>query len=242
MKNQKYHILLVDDDDTLSALLSEYLQADGFDVETLNNGEAAIARLLQTDEFDTVVLDIMMPGLSGLDVLRNVRAKRQVPILMLTGRGDDIDRIVGLEMGADDYLTKPCNPRELSARIRAIIRRTQQGVSNNIVQAQLHGIVLDSGARSARVNDINLVLTSAEFNALSLLMERAGQTISKQDMTQEVLNRPLEAYDRAMDVHVSRIRQKLAAAGVEDVIKSIRGVGYQMVTGPQTSPVLQVQG
>jgi two-component system OmpR family response regulator len=242
MKDQKYHILLVDDDETLSALLSEYLQAEGFDVETLNNGEAAIARLLQTDEFDTVVLDIMMPGLSGLDVLRNVRAKRQVPILMLTGRGDDIDRIVGLEMGADDYLTKPCNPRELSARIRAIIRRTQQGSPANIVQTQLHGIILDSGARSARVNDMALALTSAEFNALSLLMERAGQTISKQDMTQEVLNRPLEAYDRAMDVHVSRIRQKLAAAGVQDVIKSIRGVGYQMITETQTSPVPQVKG
>lgn len=237
MKNEKYNILLVDDDDTLCALLREFLQEDGFAVETLNNGEAAIARLLQSDEFDTVVLDIMMPGLSGLDVLRNVRAKRQVPILMLTGRGDDIDRIVGLEMGADDYLAKPCNPRELSARIRAIIRRTQQGTSNHIVQAHLHGITLDSGARSAQVKDIALPLTSAEFNALSLLMERAGQTISKQEMTQEVLNRPLEAYDRAMDVHISRIRQKLAVAGIHDVIKSIRGVGYQMVTDPQAPQV-----
>ncbi|MFQ3197690.1 MAG: two-component system OmpR family response regulator [Paraglaciecola sp.] len=233
MKNEKYKILLVDDDIILCALLSEYLQEDSFDVETLNNGETAINRLLEKDEFDTVILDIMMPGLSGLDVLRNVRAKRQVPILMLTGRGDDIDRIVGLEMGADDYLAKPCNPRELSARIRAIIRRTQQGSTNNIVQAKLHGITLDSGARSARVNDIPLPLTSAEFNALSLLMERAGQTISKQDMTQEVLNRPLEAYDRAMDVHISRIRQKLVAAGIDDVIKSVRGIGYQMLTAPQ---------
>ncbi|WP_166424256.1 response regulator transcription factor [Paraglaciecola sp. 20A4] len=233
MENDKYKILLVDDDVTLCALLSEFLQEDGFTVETLNSGDVAVARLLESNEFDTVVLDIMMPGMSGLDVLRTVRAKQQVPILMLTGRGDDIDRIVGLEMGADDYLAKPCNPRELSARIRAIIRRTQQGNSNHIVHAQLHGIVLDSGARSALVNNVALPLTGAEFNALSLLMERAGQTISKQDMTQEVLNRPLEAYDRAMDVHVSRIRQKLAAADIHDVIKSVRGVGYQMLTEPQ---------
>ena len=233
MENDKYKILLVDDDATLCALLSEFLQEDGFAVETLNSGDTAVARLLETDEFDTVVLDIMMPGMSGLDVLRTVRAKQQVPILMLTGRGDDIDRIVGLEMGADDYLAKPCNPRELGARIRAIIRRTQQGNTNHIVHAQLHGILLDSGARTALVNNVALPLTGAEFNALSLLMERAGQTISKQDMTQEVLNRPLEAYDRAMDVHVSRIRQKLAAANIHDVIKSVRGVGYQMLTEPQ---------
>ncbi|WP_158769793.1 response regulator transcription factor [Paraglaciecola sp. L1A13] len=233
MENDKYKILLVDDDATLCALLSEFLQEDGFAVETLNSGDAAVARLLESDEFDTVVLDIMMPGMSGLDVLRTVRAKQQIPILMLTGRGDDIDRIVGLEMGADDYLAKPCNPRELGARIRAIIRRTQQGNTNHIVHAQLHGILLDSGARTALVNNVALPLTGAEFNALSLLMERAGQTISKQDMTQEVLNRPLEAYDRAMDVHVSRIRQKLAAANIHDVIKSVRGVGYQMLTEPQ---------
>ena len=233
MENDKYKILLVDDDATLCALLSEFLQEDGFAVETLNSGDTAVARLLETDEFDTVVLDIMMPGMAGLDVLRTVRAKQQVPILMLTGRGDDIDRIVGLEMGADDYLAKPCNPRELSARIRAIIRRTQQGHTPHLVQAQVHGIQLDSGARTALVNNVALPLTGAEFNALSLLMERAGQTISKQDMTQEVLNRPLEAYDRAMDVHVSRIRQKLAAADIHDVIKSVRGVGYQMLTEPQ---------
>jgi two-component system OmpR family response regulator len=234
MENQKYKVLLVDDDKTLCDLLSEFLQEDGFLVETLHNGDDAIVRLLDADEFDMVVLDIMMPGLSGLDVLRSVRAKRQVPILMLTGRGDDIDKIVGLEMGADDYLPKPCNPRELGARIRAIIRRTQQGNNeSSIVHAQLHGIVLDSGSRTALVSNTPLPLTGAEFNALSLLMERVGQTISKQDMTQEVLNRPLEAYDRAMDVHVSRIRQKLAAVNIHGVIKSVRGVGYQMLTEPQ---------
>ena len=233
MENEKYNILLVDDDVDLCALLGEFLEGDGFTVDTLNSGDKAVDTLLNTNKYDTVVLDIMMPGMSGLDVLRTVRAKKQTPILMLTGRGEDIDRIVGLEMGADAYVHKPCNPRELGARIRAIIRRTQQLKSAAVVHTELHGIVLDTGARTATVNQEVLTLTGAEFNALSLLMERAGQTITKQDMTQEVLNRPLEAYDRAMDVHVSRIRQKLSAVGVNDVIKSVRGVGYQMLTTPQ---------
>ncbi|MDP5029164.1 MAG: response regulator transcription factor [Paraglaciecola sp.] len=230
MKNEKPQILLVDDDKTLCALLQEYLQEDGFDVTSLHSGDEAIARLIQHTEFDTVVLDIMMPKVSGLDVLRTVRAKSKVPILMLTGRGDDIDRIVGLEMGADDYLAKPCNPRELAARIRAILRRTHQEPLSNNQHYQLHGIVLDSGSRSVSVNGQVAVFTSAEFNALRFLMEHAGHAISKQDMTLEVLNRQLDAYDRSMDVHISRIRQKLAAMGVVDVIKSVRGMGYQMLT------------
>jgi two-component system, OmpR family, response regulator len=230
MKNDKPQILLVDDDVTLCALLSEYLQEDGFDVTSLHSGDAAISRLLQHEEFDTVVLDIMMPKVSGLDVLRTVRAKSKVPILMLTGRGDDIDRIVGLEMGADDYLAKPCNPRELAARLRAILRRTQQEPITPNQHFQIHGITLDSGSRSVLVNGKAAILTSAEFNTLRYLMENAGQAISKQDMTLAVLNRQLDAYDRSIDVHVSRIRQKLASMGVIEVIKSVRGMGYQMLT------------
>lgn len=203
MENEKINVLLVDDDVDLCALLSEFLEGDGFSVHAIHSGEESVNTLLSSNQYDTVVLDIMMPGMSGLDVLRAVRAEKQTPILMLTGRGDDIDRIVGLEMGADDYLPKPCNPREL-------------------------------GARTASVEGRPISLTGAEFNALCLLMERAGQTISKQEMTQEVLSRPLEAYDRAMDVHISRIRQKLSAVGVNNVIKSIRKVGYQMLTSPQS--------
>lgn len=233
MKNEKNKILLVDDDVTLCELLSEFLQADDFTVETLHSGQQAINRLLQKEEFDTVVLDIMMPNVSGLDVLREVRAKSKVPILMLTGRGDDIDRIIGLEMGADDYLAKPCNPRELAARIRAILRRTQQDQIVTANHFELHGIVIDNGSRSVTAKGSPVPLTSAEFNALSLLIEHAGQTISKQDMTEQVLNRPLEAYDRSMDVHISRIRQKLSALGISDVIKSVRGLGYQMLTEAQ---------
>jgi two-component system OmpR family response regulator len=236
MKNEKINVLLVDDDKDLCALLQEFLEGDGFSVDAIHSGDEAIKTLLNTEKYDTVVLDIMMPGISGLDVLKSVRAETQTPILMLTGRGDDIDRIVGLELGADDYLPKPCNPRELGARIRAIIRRTQYlKATPSASLSELHGIYLDLGARQATVNGKSLALTGAEFNALSYLMERVGQTISKQEMTQEVLKRPLEAYDRAMDVHVSRIRQKLAAAGVKNVIKSVRGVGYQMLTAPQQS-------
>tara|TARA_Y100000052_G_C2939735_1_gene79822 strand:+ start:187 stop:900 length:714 start_codon:yes stop_codon:yes gene_type:complete len=236
MKNEKINVLLVDDDKDLCALLQEFLEGDGFSVDAIHSGDEAIKTLLNTEKYDTVVLDIMMPGISGLDVLKSVRAEKQTPILMLTGRGDDIDRIVGLELGADDYLPKPCNPRELGARIRAIIRRTQYlKATPSVSLSELHGIYLDLGARQATVNGKSLALTGAEFNALSYLMERVGQTISKQEMTQEVLKRPLETYDRAMDVHVSRIRQKLAAAGVKNVIQSVRGVGYQMLTVPQQS-------
>ncbi len=234
MENEKINVLLVDDDKDLCALLQEFLEGDGFRVDAIHSGDEAIETLLNTDQYDTVVLDIMMPGISGLDVLKSVRAEKQTPILMLTGRGDDIDRIVGLELGADDYLPKPCNPRELGARIRAIIRRTQYLKTIPAASpSELHGIRLDTGARQATVNGKSVALTGAEFNALSYLMERVGQTISKQEMTQEVLKRPLEAYDRAMDVHVSRIRQKLSAAGVTNVIQSVRGVGYQMLTVPQ---------
>ena len=236
MENDNINVLLVDDDKDLCALLQEFLEGDGFRVDAIHSGDEAIKTLLNTDHYDTVVLDIMMPGMSGLDVLKSVRAEKQTPILMLTGRGDDIDRIVGLELGADDYLPKPCNPRELGARIRAIIRRTQYLKTTPAASpSELHGIHLDTGARQATVNGKSVALTGAEFNALSYLMERVGQTISKQEMTQEVLKRPLEAYDRAMDVHVSRIRQKLSAAGVTNVIQSVRGVGYQMLTVPQKS-------
>ena len=236
MENEKINVLLVDDDKDLCALLQEFLEGDGFRVDAIHSGDEAIETLLNTDQYDTVVLDIMLPGTSGLDVLKSVRAEKQTPILMLTGRGDDIDRIVGLELGADDYLPKPCNPRELGARIRAIIRRTQYLKTTPAAStSELHGIHLDTGARQATVNGKSVALTGAEFNALSYLMERVGQTISKQEMTQEVLKRPLEAYDRAMDVHVSRIRQKLSAAGVTNVIQSVRGVGYQMLTVPQQS-------
>lgn len=226
-------ILLVDDDRDLTGMLTEYLVSEGFDCRALSDGQAAIDAM-EANQFDAVVLDIMMPGTSGLEVLRKVRQHSDMPILMLTGRGDDIDRILGLEMGADDYLGKPCNPRELAARIRAVLRRSQP--SQNLTAdppLSIHGIQLDSGALTVAVQGRTLNFTSAEFKALHCLMRAAGTVLSKQHLTETVLQRRLEAYDRAMDVHISRIRHKLASAGVRDVIKSVRGSGYQMISGPE---------
>ncbi len=223
-------ILLVDDDRDLTGMLTEYLVSEGFDCRALSDGRAAI-EAMEAAQFDAVVLDIMMPGTSGLEVLRKVRQHSDVPILMLTGRGDDIDRIVGLEMGADDYLGKPCNPRELAARIRAVLRRSQPS-QNQPVEPPLsiHGIQLDSGTLTVAVQGQRLTLTSAEFKTLHCLMRAAGTVLSKQYLTETVLQRKLEAYDRAIDVHISRVRHKLASAGVKDVIKSVRGSGYQMIS------------
>lgn len=224
-------LLLVDDDRDLCEMLMEYLSGEGFACTALHEGRAAVAALSEGNPYDAVVLDVMMPDLSGLEVLQRVRVSDPgTAIVMLTGRGDDIDRILGLEMGADDYLAKPCNPRELAARLRAVLRRRRvKPAVEEVRTARLHGIELDSRTLSATANGQSLNLTSAEFNALQLLMRSAGDTLTKQHLTETVLHRPLEQYDRALDVHVSRIRQKLASAGVQDVIKAVRGVGYQMV-------------
>ena len=229
--NSTANILLVDDDQTLCELISAYLQRDDFTVESVHSGEAALQRLSQPNTIAAMVLDIMMPGLSGLEVLQMLRQKSNLPVIMLTGRGDDIDRILGLEMGADDYLAKPCNPRELVARLRAVLRRAKpQQVIDNLQPLQLHGITLDLGMLTAEVNNASLKLTSAELNTLRLLMENAGTTLTKQTLTEQVLHRKLEVYDRSIDVHISRLRQKLAAVGVTDIIKAIRGAGYQMIS------------
>ena len=229
--NSTANILLVDDDQTLCELISAYLQRDNFTVESVHSGEAALQRLSQPNTIAAMVLDIMMPGLSGLEVLQMLRQKSNLPVIMLTGRGDDIDRILGLEMGADDYLAKPCNPRELVARLRAVLRRAKpQQVIDNLQPLQLHGITLDLGMLTAEVNNASLKLTNAELNTLRLLMESAGTTLTKQTLTEQVLHRKLEVYDRSIDVHISRLRQKLAAVGVTDIIKAIRGAGYQMIS------------
>ncbi|HSG04141.1 MAG TPA: response regulator transcription factor [Marinobacterium sp.] len=227
-------ILLVDDDTELSGLLAEYLINEGYEVEQADSAEAALARLNAQEVFDLWVLDIMMPGLSGLELLQQVRPRMSTPVIMLTGRGDDIDRILGLEVGADDYLPKPANPRELLARIRAVLRRSQPQPSVGAIAAQhpihLGSIRLDPQLREAKVEDEMVQLTSAEFNVLNVLMRSAGQIVSKEYLTEQVLHRKLTAYDRAIDVHVSRVRTKLdqAQAGLAESIKTIRGQGYQL--------------
>lgn len=224
-------LLLVDDDTDLTDLLGEYLANEGYEIRCAHSADEA-ERLLQQHRFDLLVFDIMMPGRSGLELLQSLRPALQTPIIMLTGRGDDIDRILGLEMGADDYLGKPCNPRELLARIRAVLRRAVPATTTVSVQRLVQGsVTLDEGSREAHVNGEALALTSAEFNVLMLLMQQAGQVVSKAELTEKVLHRKLTAYDRAIDVHVSRVRQKLAQAGEDKRIKTIRGEGYQLVPG-----------
>lgn len=235
MKDVCEKILLVDDDKALTALLAEYLQNENFVVNCVDDGQAAIDEVQQSEQYGVIVLDIMMPGLDGLEVLQILRQRVTTPIIMLTGRGDDIDRIIGLEMGADDYLAKPCNPRELLARIRAILRRsrtTNSPLTSAAAQLQIHGLSLDCNKREVHALGNLLDLTGAEFNILLLLMQSAGQAIGKEVLTLQVLHREMTAYDRSIDVHVSRLRKKLEAAthSKTDFIKTIRGSGYQFVT------------
>jgi len=236
---QSKTLLLVDDDRELCAMLAEYLSHEGYSVDSVHSAEAALQALEQSVP-DLLVLDIMMPGMSGLELLQQLRPRLRVPVLMLTGRGEAIDRILGLEMGADDYLSKPCHPRELSARIKAILRRCDSGGSGDDAEdagafpsrpLTVDDLVLDPGQRQVSFKDSPLQLTSAEFNVLAYLMQHAGQVLSKADLTRWVLHRELSAYDRAIDVHVSRVRQKLAAVAGEEceLIKTVRGQGYQFI-------------
>jgi DNA-binding response OmpR family regulator len=232
--NDQARVLLVDDDQSLCQLLSEYLAGDGFAVITAADGEQALQKLRESQSADVMVLDIMMPKISGLDVLKQLRQFSSLPVIMLTGRGDDIDRILGLEMGADDYLAKPCNPRELSARIKAVLRRTRTNGEPAASAKSVDGLTLDPSALNASLNGQPLGLTGAEFRVLQLLVEHLGQVLSKEFMTEQVLQRKLTRYDRSIDVHVSRVRQKLAQAQPAQEgfhIKAVRGMGYQFLTG-----------
>lgn len=231
-------VLIVDDDAELCELVAEYLTPEGFQVESVNDGSQGLERAL-TGEHAIVVLDIMLPGLSGLDVLRKLRAQSRVPVLILTARGDDVDRIVGLEIGADDYLGKPFNPRELLARIRAILRRMQMPPGMPIPDKVIVGDVeVDPAARVVRRGGTPVELTSVEFSLLEMLVRAAGQVITREQLAHDVLGRQFFPYDRSIDMHVSKLRRKLGDApeGGER-IKTIRGVGYVYArfSEPETS-------
>ena len=219
-------VLLVDDDDELTDLLTEYLTNEGLEVNRKPDGESGVKEILD-GAYDVVVLDSMMPKMNGLDVLKTVRAQSKIPVIMLTAKGDDIDRIIGLEMGADDYVPKPCQPRELLARINAILRRSQQNTdaaaSGNLTAS---GVTLFPTKRQAMVGDKMLELTSTEFNLLEVLMRHAGQVVSKDNLSQEALDRKLAKFDRSIDVHISSIRHKLGDASL---IQTVRGLGYLFV-------------
>ena len=221
-------VLLVDDDDTLTELLAEYLGAEGLEVSRAPDGEKGVQEILN-NPYDVVVLDSMMPKMNGLDVLKTVRAQSKIPIIMLTAKGDDIDRIIGLEMGADDYVPKPCQPRELLARINAILRRAQQSGENpasNASSITASNVTLYPAKRQAEVGDKPLELTSTEFNLLEVLLRHAGQVVSKDTLSEEALDRKLAKFDRSIDVHISSIRHKLGDASL---IQTVRGLGYLFV-------------
>lgn len=223
-------LLLIDDDKELSQLLSEYLTTEGFEVVAAYDGEAGI-QLATQDQFAAIVLDVMLPIYNGFEVLKILRKTHQTPVVMLTAKGDTIDRVIGLEIGADDYLPKPCDPRELVARIRAILRRahTNEPTTAKLEKISSGPLVLHLGSRHVTWNGSEIVLTGTEFSVLEILVRQAGQVISKDDMTEQALNRKLTPYDRSIDVHVSNIRKKLTAAGAnKELIINVRGAGYML--------------
>jgi two-component system response regulator CpxR len=220
-------VLIVDDDVELCRLLSERLSSEGFTLEAVHDGSRGLERVL-SDEHALIILDLMLPGMGGLDVLRRVRTHSPVPVLILTARGEDVDRILGLEIGADDYLPKPFNPRELIARIRAILRRTSRSAAsgNSLSVGDLH---LDPAAREAMLDNTRLDLTSVEFALLETLVRDAGHVVTREQLTETVLGRKLGPFDRVIDVHISNLRKKLGRAHSEERIKSVRGSGYIFV-------------
>jgi DNA-binding response OmpR family regulator len=224
-------VLLIDDDVELVEMFQEYLTQEGFSVRTAHDGLTGTTLAL-SGNFNIAVLDVMMPGTNGIETLRRVREHSRLPILMLTGRGDDTDRILGLELGADDYVTKPCTPRELTARIRAILRRAEAPAQDPLKPLTLvvGKLELTPSIRRATMRGDTLQLTSTEFNLLEVLARNAGRPVSKNELSEEALGRPLARFDRNIDVHLSSLRQKLGTlADGRSCLLTIFRQGYQLI-------------
>jgi two-component system response regulator CpxR len=223
-------ILIVDDDRALCSLLAVYLQREGFVVDLAHDSETALAQLRnQSLRPDLLILDVMMPGRDGLDTLRELRLQYRLPVIMLSARGEAVDRVIGLELGADDYLAKPCLPRELLARVRAQLRRNTPVAAGML---QVGTLRLQPGERRAYADEKELSLTGAEFLLLLALAQRAGELVDKAALTRIALGRELERFDRSVDVHVSRLRHKLLEASAQSPrIESVRGAGYVLLVG-----------
>jgi two-component system response regulator CpxR len=231
----KERVLIVDDDHELCELLVDYLEQEDIACHFVNDGLTGLEEALIND-FSLVILDVMLPGLNGFEVLRSIRRSSQIPVIMLTAKGEDVDRIVGLEMGADDYMAKPFNPRELVARIRAIARRNnryaaQPEQQNLPVHLSYGDVTLDAGTRTVTQNGKIISLTSVEFSMLQELLNNIGKVVQRDQLAISVLGRKLEEFDRSIDVHISSLRKKLGhqVNGIER-IKNVRGVGYQYTT------------
>ena len=211
-------------------MLVEYLGRYGFRVSTVHRGDTGLKEAMKK-QHALILLDVMLPGLDGFEVLKRIRAVSSTNVLLLTARGDDVDRIVGLEIGADDYLPKPFNPRELLARIRAVLRRStgsEPTVEPTLLRAD--GLELDTAARTVLQNGQRIDLTDVEFGLLETLLHSPGKVVTRDELAEDVLGRKLHPFDRSLDMHISRLRRKLSGNGLEDdVVKTIRGTGYQLV-------------
>lgn len=223
-------ILLVDDDVELGTMLSQYLIGEGFDASLVLTGKAGVEGGLSGD-YTAMILDIMLPDMSGIDVLRQVRQNSRIPVIMLTAKGDNIDRVIGLEMGADDYMPKPCYPRELVARLRAVLRRfeEQAPVAEKKDLISWGDLVLNPATRISEWKNQPFDLTASEFNLLDLLLRSPDRVVSKDELSEKGLGRPREAYDRSVDVHISNIRQKLSQLTGDNInIETVRSIGYRI--------------
>ena len=223
-------ILLVDDDAELCNLLGEFLKREGFTVDCEHEGNAGLRKAL-AGGMDLVVLDVMLPGLDGFEILRRLRPQSKVPVIMLTARGEDVDRIVGLELGADDYLPKPFNPRELAARMRAVLRRYEPRPAAAAGRIEINGVTLDPGAREVLAQGKPVELTTFEFDILEMLMRSAGRVLSRDRLMENFYNRKATPFDRSIDMHISHLRKKIEHG--DTLIKTIRGVGYQFCRTPE---------
>src|SRR5687767_7937221 len=227
MQTVMNRVLIIDDDEELCDLVSEYLTVEGFKTHCVHDGETGLQQA-KTGDYDLTILDVMLPKMNGFDVLRNLREESDVPVLMLTARGDDMERIVGLEIGADDYLPKPFNPRELVARLRAILRRASEpGDAHMPERINVEDLELSPSARSVKRAGEELPVTSVEFDLLAALLREAGKVVKKEDLSERVLERRLSPYDRSLDMHISNLRKKLGPRpDGGDRIKTVRSVGY----------------
>ncbi|WP_294901037.1 response regulator transcription factor [Tatumella sp. UBA2305] len=223
-------ILLVDDDHELGTMLSQYLEGEGFATELVTTGKEAICSAT-SGQYSAMILDIMLPDMSGIDVLRQIRQRSRLPVIMLTAKGDNIDRVIGLEMGADDYVPKPCYPRELVARLRSVMRRIdEQPAPAEKKDILMRGeLTLNPATRATAWKGEAFDLTASEFNLLELLMSASDRVVSKDELSEKALGRQREAYDRSVDVHVSNIRQKLSKLTNDQLnIETVRSIGYRI--------------
>jgi Response regulators consisting of a CheY-like receiver domain and a winged-helix DNA-binding domain len=236
---QTKHILLIDDDAELAELLTEYLETENFKVTSCLDGASGLAKAFD-DSFDLILLDVMMPILNGFEVLKALGGNHKTPILMLTAKGDDNDRILGLELGADDYLAKPFKHRELLARIKAILRRISIVKSQNTVeisspskQLTINQVKVNQATREITCREHLLELTGTEYLVLVYMIENHGKIISKAEISEQVLQRKLSLYDRTIDVHVGNVRRKLLVIDPVDKMKTVRGAGYVFLQGEE---------